>query len=213
MRKLLQFLVVLGLLGGALVGAARATAIRWWRIPTDDPYLEASIAPTLRGGDLVILWRLTPPKFGDLALCPEPGQTDRIVIGRIAGLPGDKIEVKGTSVQVNRRRAQSQGSCLASRFTVADPRNGNEVDLHCDREELGSRVHLRGNALPEDRPPDSKTLVEPETVFLLSDNRQFPYDSRDFGLVDRDTCTESIVFRLVGVGGFSDVESRLSIIH
>ena len=68
-----------------LVAALRATAIRWWRVPDDDPYLEASIAPSLRGGDLVLLWRLTEPTLGNLVICPEPKHTDRMVVGRMVG--------------------------------------------------------------------------------------------------------------------------------
>ncbi|MGC4093575.1 MAG: hypothetical protein QM756_37890 [Polyangiaceae bacterium] len=49
---------------GVLVGVARATAIRWWRVPEDDPYLEASIAPTLRPGDLdlALAWKPCAPR-------------------------------------------------------------------------------------------------------------------------------------------------------
>ena len=72
MRKVLRFLLWTAIIVGAIVGLARATAIRWVKIPMGDPYLEASIAPTLRGGDTVILWRLTKPGFGDLVVCPEP---------------------------------------------------------------------------------------------------------------------------------------------
>jgi len=42
----------------------------------------------------------------------------------------------------------------------------------------------------------------------VSDNRQYPYDSRDFGPVSRETCTEKVFFRLVGAGGFYDSETR-----
>ena len=107
MQKLLRFLLWTALIVGVLVGIARATAIRWWRIPEGDPYLEASIAPTLRGGDLIILWRLTPPKFGDLVLCPEPGTPERMVVGRIIGDPGDKVRIEGARVVVNGRAAET----------------------------------------------------------------------------------------------------------
>lgn len=213
MPRVVRLLLTAVLVVGVLLGAARATCIRWWKIPKDDPYLEASIAPTLWGGDWVVLWRLTAPKFGDLVLCPEPEQDGRLVIGRIAGLAGDQVEIRGSQVLVNRRRATGQGSCLNPEFTVSHPATGEAITQRCDWEELGSRTHQRGNVAGSQPPANSKTEVGSEQVFLLSDNRLFPYDSREFGPVDRETCTESFVFRLLGADGFKDVEARFSLIH
>ena len=72
MRKMFRFAFWVALIVGAVIGVARATAIRWWRVPQDDRYLTASISPTLRGGDLILLWRLSKPSLGDLVMCPEP---------------------------------------------------------------------------------------------------------------------------------------------
>ena len=83
MSKFLRILAWTLIIGGAIVGIARLTVIRWWRVPVGDPYLEASLAPTLRGGDLVILWRGTAPIEGNLVLCPEPKGGGRYTIGRI----------------------------------------------------------------------------------------------------------------------------------
>jgi hypothetical protein len=45
-------------------------------------------------------------------------------------------------------------------------------------------------------------------VWLVSDNRLFPYDSRDFGAVPQENCQETVFFRLVGKGGFFDTATR-----
>jgi hypothetical protein len=47
----------------------------------------------------------------------------------------------------------------------------------------------------------------------VSDNRQFPWDSREFGAVPRATCTEAVVFRLVSKDGFFDVANRFTLIR
>lgn len=212
MPKFSRFLLWVTLLVGVLIAVARVTAIRWWRIPADDPYLDASIAPTLRGGDLILLWRLTKPHSGDLVLCPEPKQADRVVIGRIAAVSNESIEISGSSLRVNSRRVQAQGNCLEDKFTVTDPQTHIPIELSCVHEELGSRVHQRGNTRGEP-PPKVTATVEPGHVFLVSDNRQIPYDSRDFGAVERDTCKETVFFRLVSAAGFSDVARRFSLIR
>lgn len=212
MRKLPRWLLTVAILIGLSVGLARATAIRWWRVPTDDPYLEASIAPTLRGGDLILLWRLTKPHSGDLVLCPEPKEPERVVIGRIAAVEGESIEIAGDSLRINGRRAQTQSDCFEDRFTVLDPQTQIPLEQRCQDEELGTRIHQRGNVRGTP-PPKVKDTVGPGQVYLVSDNRQLPYDSRDFGPVVRTTCKEMVFYRLLSAEGFKDVTHRLSFIR
>ena len=63
------------------------------------------------------------------------------------------------------------------------------------------------------QPADAELDVPPGHVFLVSDNRQFPWDSREFGPVPRDTCRETVLFRLLSKDGFFDVSSRFSVIR
>ena len=62
MRNLVWFALVLG----GVYGVLRATCIRLWSLPGDDKLLAASVLPTLEAGDLLLLWRLGSPGFGDL---------------------------------------------------------------------------------------------------------------------------------------------------
>jgi signal peptidase I len=214
MRELLRFLIWTAIFVGALVALARVTAIRWWRLPSDDPYLEASIAPTLRGGDLVLLWRLTKPSFGDLVICPEPDARHRVVIARIAGEAGDRVSVRGSTVSVNGAKAPTEHACTPTRFAVAHPGTGSQLEQSCEIEVLGAASHERGGTGGHQVLPASADItVDPGKLFLLSDNRLLPYDSRDFGLVDRDSCSERVVFRLFGAGGHADEARRFVFIR
>jgi signal peptidase I len=211
MGKFLRYVFWVSLLGAALVGFLRLTVIRWWQIPVGDPYLEASIAPTLRGGDWVILWRATAPHAGDLALCPEP-KTARPVIGRFAGMQGDHVKLVKSSLTVNGQIVDNTGACDS--FKTVDPGSTREVSQGCSQEELAEKTHMVGVVRDGyTQPADAELDVPSGQVFLASDNRQFPWDSRDFGTVERSSCTESIVFRLVSKDGFFDVPNRLSLIH
>lgn len=208
-----RFLLWTAIIVGSLVGILRLVAIRWWRIPSDDPILEASIAPTLRGGDLVLLWRATQPGFGDLVVCPDPEDPSLMVIGRIVGEEGDRVVVEGSDFWVNDSRVETEHACAEQTFDVIDPDTGNEVELNCDIEAVGGVSHMRGR-ITDDR---VKQRVEREVgegrVFLLSDDRAYPYDSRHFGNAERKTCRESVFFRLVSRKGFFDVENRLTYIR
>ena len=210
---MLRFLVWATIVVGALVGIARATVLRWWRIPTEDPALAASITPTLEAGDLVLVWRASAPAFGSLAICPDPEDPSLLVIGRIAAEPGDALEIEGDNVKVNDARAQTESACSERVFTVIDPDTENEVEQFCSIESMGGTAHMRGDWLKGQTPQKLEFDVGEQQIFLLSDNRAYAYDSRDYGTVDRDTCTEAIFFRLVSRRGFLDVKRRLTYIR
>src|SRR5688500_18453524 len=218
MRGFLRALFWVALALGLVVGVARATAIRWWRVPNGDPYLDASIRPTLRGGDLVILWRLTEPNLGDLVLCPEPAReaTDsgQIVIGRIVAEQRDKVAVKQGRILVNDKAFPTEGRCPVTNFLVQDPETDEEFEQHCSLERVGATLHKVGRNGTGIRPvPDRSAIdVNDGHVWLASDNRQLPYDSRDYGSVPRDECSETVRLRLVGAVGSFGVVSRLRVI-
>lgn len=208
------FTFLLGL--AALVGLLRLTALRWWQVPDDDPDLGASVGPTLKPGDWLILWRLTAPGPADLVLCPDPEEPGAVFIGRIAGVSGDIVSVKEDgNLEINKVRMRTERACPEPKFITTNPRTGDEVELHCDIETLSGAQHQRatmsvaqsGSGL---RPMPTKREVEAGEVFLVSDNRFYPFDSRDFGALPKAACSETIVFRLVSRLGFSHVGSRLS---
>jgi len=202
------------LLGLAVVvGILRAVAIRWWHVPNDDPYLEASIAPSLRGGDWVLLWRLTPPALGSLTICPEPKHPERLTIGRLIGEQRDHVVVENNKLTVNERLASTEGDCTDSVFTVEPPQGGKELELGCSMEVASAVSHMRGNAEANAEVQKLDVQLSTGEVALVSDNRRFPYDSRDFGPVVRDTCKETIFFRVFGEKGFFDTATRFTYIR
>lgn len=214
MRKLLRFLLWVALVAGVIIGLARATAIRWWRVPHDAPFFTASLSPTIRPGDLILLWRLTKPGFGDLVMCPEPRDASRVVIGRLVGESRDEIAIVGADITINGRRQTVESNCAEGTFEEHDPQTDVAVEQHCSIEELGGGTHFRGEIPASSHAPSDVTQTVPVGhVWLVSDNRLFPYDSRDFGPVPRESCTETVFFRLVGAGGYFDAKRRNQFIH
>jgi signal peptidase I len=208
-RWLLWSLIALGV----LVGVLRATAIRWWRVPSGDPYLDASVAPSLRGGDLVLLWRLTPPAIGSLALCPEPQHPERVVIGRMVGEDRGTVRIEGTRVFVNDKELTNEGSCTDDHFQVTPPQGGADVEQRCSLEVAGGVAHPRGEAEATAEVATFEVSLKSGEVALVSDNRRYPYDSRDYGPVEQATCTETVFFRLLGGGGFFDTSRRFQYVR
>lgn len=212
MAKFLRVVAWTLAIAAIFVGLGRLTVIRWWQIPVGDPYLEASLAPTLRGGDWIILWRGTAPAAGSLVLCPEPTPEHRLTIGRLIGERGDHVALINAGLTINGRRPDTEGGC--DRFTTRDPASHQDVEQPCRMEIVAGSTHLRGEPLSEGaRPADAQLDVPEGHVFLVSDNRLFPWDSRDYGPVPRESCHETVIYRLVSKGGFFDVPNRLTLIR
>jgi signal peptidase I len=199
---------------GALIGVLRLTCLRWWQVPEDDPDLAASIAPTLAPGDWLILWRATSPGFGDLVLCPDPEEPSEVFIGRIAAEGGDTLKINEMGgLTINNSTIRSERACESPKFTIVNPRSGAEMELRCDIETMGGVHHQRALVPTPKTPLKPQTMtreVEAGSVFLISDNRLFPFDSRDFGPLPQASCKEAVIFRLVSRLGFSHVRTRLT---
>jgi len=212
--RILRFLVWTTVIVGAIAGGLRLTVLRWWQVPTDDPILEASITPTLAGGDWVLLWRASPPSFGSLVLCPDPQEAGRVIIGRILGESGDDVTVDGAAVTVNGREIRNERRCSEDTFRFRDPSTGQTVIQHCDIEAAGGVAHMRGTLQDLSRRPlGASRKVAEDHVFLVSDNRGYPFDSRHYGSVPRATCKEWFFFRLVSRNGFPDEKPRFTVVR
>ncbi len=215
MRTLIRTLLWTVIILGGIVAVARLTAFRWFRIPLDDPVLAASIRPTLWEGDLLLTWRILKPTFGDLVVCPEPDYPSRYVIGRIVGEAGDHVNIHDGVPTTNGRPYRNERACDPSVFTFANPNNeAEEISQQCGWEAIANHLHKVGRTSGfKVMPADTAVDVPEGKLFLLSDNRVFPYDSRDFGLVDVDSCKETIVGRLTSKDGWMDSKNRLNYIQ
>jgi signal peptidase I len=183
-----------------------------WTVP-DDPVLAASVGPTLAGGDTVLILFRGTPGFGDLVRCSDPEVPDRYSVGRIAGVEGDTLELEGHRLLVNGKKYDNYSACPKPKFTVAHPTSGSEVELNCDVVEMGGGWHYRGYSPKPFFVDKTRVTVAEGMVYLLSDNREFHDDSRDFGALPAGSCTERIFFRLWGKEAWGDTKRRFTFIH
>jgi signal peptidase I len=146
-----------------------------------------SMIPTLQSNDLLFADKLTyhlhAPERGDIVVLRQPGDTNRDIIKRIIGIPGDTIEIDGTYHVVN---GQPRPAVLikpagAKDFEVlpepylpnqsTDP--WTDVDFCCDSNGKASKT--------------PQALVIPRNeYFVLGDNRNVSLDSRYLGLIPRN---------------------------
>jgi signal peptidase I len=212
MRKLGRGLFWITILLVIVAAVCRVAFLKSWIVPDEVP-LSSSVAPTLAGGDVVLMLTRGTPGFGDLVRCEDPQDATRFVVGRIVGLSHDEVVVKGRDLIVNGKRYNATTSCAEPYTTVTHPVSGSEVRIACDRVDLGGREHYRGYSEKPSIEAGTTSLVGEGRVFLLSDDRSYPDDSRTFGPVPLETCRERIVFRVVGKEGWGDERRRMTFVH
>jgi signal peptidase I len=207
-KALVWTVIVLVAIGGLL----RALVLKTWTLP-DDLQLAASIEPTLHNKDTVILLTRGTRGFGELVRCKDPDDPAKSAIGRIVGVEGDVIEIKGRHLYVNSKAYDPGQACPQGKYSFIHPNTEAEIELQCGIVDMGGGWHYRGNEKKNIPPGVFKAEVGVGKVFILSDNIDFHDDSRDYGTLDATSCTEKIIFRLWGEGGFKDEATRLSYIH
>jgi signal peptidase I len=202
-RTLLWLTAILGAIGLLLYLFVFDT----WVIPSDDPLLTASIAPTLSPDDRILTRRGSSPVTGELVRCFMPDGSGKYTIGRVFGLGGDSVEVNNERVAVNGVSPKTRFGCGI--VSVVHPVSGDAEALTCTVEDNGSFVYSV-LAHPEFREGQRIAKVEPQKLWLVSDDRHIHKDSRDFGSIDVTSC-EHVVFRLWGQT-FGDASHRFNVL-
>ena len=99
----------------------------------------------------------------DVIVLAVPGETNRLFVRRVVGLPGDRISTSEGRVRVN-------GAMLATRPFGAE-----------FLEQAGDRSYL--TAISGDCPSSAEVQVPEGSFYVLGDNRCATVDSRRFGPV------------------------------
>ena len=124
-----------------------------------------SMSPTINDKEYVIINRTAylfgQPKRGDI-IVTQPRNSYKKIIKRIAGIPGDRLELFGTNVVIKKDR-DDMGKIVES----------------TDFSEMNS--YMKQNIGQE----DTKVFtVDPYEYFVLGDNRAVSIDSRRLGGID-----------------------------
>lgn len=175
----------------------RAFVIEPFKIPS------SSMLPSLQIGDHIFVskfdfglalpftnfhfLRWSGPERGDVVVFLFPRDEFVHYVKRVVGLPGDKIEIRGREVKVNGKAIERVPFEPARYPDLTDTVKalGGEVFV----ESLGNVKHLVRFSRPE---PANVQLSEafsevvpPDRFFVMGDNRDESYDSRNWGFVPR----------------------------
>lgn len=183
--QLLRFVVIIIVLGALILGFLR------WQYVDVVAVNDDAMAPTIFGGDEVLVWRGHDFDHGDIVLCRHPRIAGAWVIGRVVGYNGMNVEFRREQLTIN-------GQIVARNFSgevqFEDQRSHAQVRFSWGTEELGEVDHLfmeRPEQTIAMRPVNNVT-----DLFLLTDNRTWiAGDSRTFGPVQAANCQGTVFMR------------------
>jgi signal peptidase I len=128
------------------------------------------------------LFHLEPVHRGDVVVFVFPPDPTKDFIKRVVGIPGDTVEIKAGKLYLNGERAP-------------DPHAHFEIQPQ-GRLESSPRDYFGPFTVPQNE------------YFMMGDNRDLSYDSRFWGVVDRNEIEGRAMFIYWSCGG--DEESSLS---
>lgn len=131
----------------------------------------ASMEPSFFDNEYLIVdeisYRFNLPERGDIVVFKNPQNENETFIKRIIGLPGERIEVKNSQIEIFNDE-YPDGTIL----------NEPYIDNKANVAFLNTIVNLKQ-----------------DEYFVMGDNRPFSMDSRIFGPIKFDTIIGKVVFR------------------
>lgn len=178
-REWIQHLAVTAL----VLGSFRSAVADWNDVPT------GSMRPTVLEGERVFVnraaydlkvpfttWRVASwgdPARGDVVVLISP-HDGRLLLKRVVGIPGDRIEMRANRLVVN--------GVDATYVETGQP----DGDSAVIRETVGTRAHFIELApYPSSASTFGPLAVPAGRYLMMGDNRDNSFDSRFFGLVPR----------------------------
>jgi len=152
----------------ALIAAVIVIPIRYFLF---QPFFVRgeSMHPNFANGDYLIVdeitYRFRGPQRGEVIVFKYPDNPSQRFIKRIVGLPGETVEIKDGKIIIHKE---------------------GEVQVLNESNYLFSGLLTTGNI--------SIMLAENE-YFVLGDNRDFSFDSRKFGSIQKDKIIGRVIFR------------------
>jgi signal peptidase I len=169
---------------------------------------QNDMAPTLAQGDFFVLYRHATPTIGDVLVCEHPSQPGRPIAGRLVAKAGQKVAIRRGMLVVDGRPLDTDVPS-PDRFHLVDRARSEDMDLLRRREFVGQRswiVSYKDTHQPLEMPE----RVIHAGYFLLSDNRSYGVDSRNFGEFDPSMCRGVAFFVLTTGTGNGDLDRTAS---
>ncbi|MEZ4872205.1 MAG: signal peptidase I [Bdellovibrionales bacterium] len=174
----------------------RAFVVSIYKVPT------VSMAPTFLVGDVLVGYKLPFSKFvsdrlakikrGDVLVFNCPGNGEKSCLGRVIGLPGDRILVHSGQLTINGKELNySKGEPLGPEWQSQPNIENFKEFVESDIDGAERRILINSTSTLE---PQQHVVPEGE-LFFLSDYRQSGQDSMTWGTIPAN----HVAARVLGV--------------
>ena len=185
-----------------------AYAVASWLLVDFVEIGQNDMAPTLAQGDFFVVYRHATPDVGDVLVCEHPSQPGRPIAGRLVAKAGQRVAIRRGMLVLDGRQLDTDVP-TPSKIHFVDPNNHEQRSLSLRREFRGDDVWTV--AVAETRQPlEMSERVVHGGYFLLSDNRSYGFDSRNFGEFDPTMCRGVAFFLLTTGTGNGDLDASAS---
>ena len=209
MQGFLRVMLWIGAIFAAVCGLLYLTVFDLYTVPTDDPAMIASTAPNVGGGDQLLTLRHGDVHGGNLVRCTDPQEPRRFVIARLEAVGGETIEIQNERVNLAGRGLTISRSCGRTE-TLTKGGTNEQLTFNCLVEDFSTEHEVL--MMPDtNEGSTTKSKVSSNNGYLVSDNRYWHLDSRDYGEVPLSSCAH-IVFRLWSGAGWFDAHHRLNLL-
>jgi signal peptidase I len=160
----------------------RETLLEAFRVPA------ASVYPTIIPNDRLLANKLAyknrDPERGDLIVFLNPEDRRQNYIKRVVAIAGDTVEMKGDQLYINGEQLQLQKLAQSTLDNIRIEVRGEPLEGDFFEETNGDaryKIFIAGPPHNQASTDFAKMTVPEHHCFVLGDNRNLSYDSRNFG--------------------------------
>jgi signal peptidase I len=131
---------------------------------------DNSMIPGISKGDYMLILKITSPKEGDIILIKSPIEPGRVILKRLIAKGDKNIEIKNKKIFIDN-------------MEFIPKWNLRSIDKRVFSEDFNHRDNL------------PQTKIKKGDIFVIGDNFDYSFDSRNFGAIDEKSIIGKMIYK------------------